>query len=71
MLQPNGGLTVDVSCRGAFKGRVPRKTCEQALKTKGKHCDYIVRESETVPGDYSFTVKVSQGSLFQSPHPYN
>ena len=52
------GVTVGVSCKGAYRGKVSRTACEAALRRDGKHRDFIVRESETSAGEHSITVKI-------------
>eukprot|EP00053_Salpingoeca_punica_P007241 m.66658 g.66658 ORF g.66658 m.66658 type:complete len:917 (-) comp14059_c0_seq1:167-2917(-) len=50
-------LVVNASCLGAYKGAVARAVCEKAI-VNSPSGTWMVRDSETTPGNYSITMKI-------------
>eukprot|EP01137_Pigoraptor_chileana_P022913 Opistho-2@88398 len=44
-----------------FHGKIPRASSEQLLLNNGTQGSYLIRESESSPGDFSLSVKHDQG----------
>ncbi|KAI0217926.1 Tyrosine-protein phosphatase non-receptor type 11 [Lamellibrachia satsuma] len=53
-------LSADPTTERWFHGQIPGKTAEKLLMEKGKHGSYLVRASQSKPGDFVLSVRTEE-----------